>query len=111
MRKVISSMLLILLLLALLNGCLKQETPREATIELIKEEETTAKPITLHILTNRVDLIDNGGFALYAQQFEQVHPNVKLSFEGLTNYVSDISARLSTQDYGDVLLIPNHMKN
>ena len=111
MRKVISSMLLILLLLALLNGCLKQETPREAPIELIKEEETTAKPITLHILTNRVDLIDNGGFGLYAQQFEQVHPNVKLSFEGLTNYVSDISARLSTQDYGDVLLIPNHMKN
>lgn len=111
MHKTLSSLLLIILLAGVLGGCLKQETLREAPIEQDKEIEEPSKQIRLHILTNRVDLIDNGGFEQYAQQFELKHPNVKLSFEGLTNYVSDISARLSTQEYGDVLLIPNHMKN
>lgn len=110
MARLISMLMIIVCSAAILSSCIQQRQEQQAPVNEEQQQEA-AKPIQLHILSNRVDLIENGGFEKYASAFEQMHPGVKLSFEGLTNYVSDISARLATQDYGDVLLIPNHMKN
>ncbi|SDR88046.1 ABC-type glycerol-3-phosphate transport system, substrate-binding protein [Paraoerskovia marina] len=58
------------------------------------------------VLTNRTDLIDTT-FQDYKNTFESEYPDVNVEFEGITDYEGDVSIRLNTQDFGDVLLIPN----
>lgn len=67
---------------------------------------TPALSGTIKMMTNRIDLIENGTFDRYAQEFKQRYPDANVDFEGLPNYASDILVRLSTRDAGDVLLIP-----
>lgn len=64
---------------------------------------------TVTFVTNRTDLIDNGEYDRYAKNFRKQYPNVKIAFEGLTNYEQDIRVRLSTGEAGDVLLIPGNV--
>lgn len=66
---------------------------------------------TLQVLTNRIDLIENGELRRYAQRFSEDHPGVEIEFEGITNYANDIMVRLSTRNMGDVLLLPNNITN
>lgn len=100
-----------LMIIMLLSACMNKSiiTVQENNID--PQQYNEQEKIQLKILTNRVDLIENGGFAQYAAAFNEKYPNVELQFEGLANYVSDISVRLSTLNYGDVLLIPNTLKN
>ena len=58
------------------------------------------------VLTNRTDLVDNT-FEEYATQFEEANPGTSVKFEAITDYETDVSTRLSSGNYGDVLLIPN----
>ncbi|GAA1988287.1 ABC transporter substrate-binding protein [Catenulispora subtropica] len=62
---------------------------------------------TITVLTNRTDLVKDGTLKKYADQFNQVYPNVTVKFEGHTDYEGDVKIRMSSSDYGDVLLIPN----
>ncbi|MNO64434.1 Multiple sugar-binding protein precursor [compost metagenome] len=61
---------------------------------------------TIVMLTNRIDLIENGTFKSYADEFNKKYPGAHVEFEGLSNYATDILVRLSTKDAGDVLLLP-----
>ena len=61
-------------------------------------------------ITNRTDLIDKIQDE-YIPEFNKEYPNVKVSVEGLTNYQDDIRVRMNTEEYGDVLMIPNINKN
>lgn len=98
--------LIIPLLLALvLSGCRGQVNGPVPTAAL----EGTVKPKhsgTIVMLTNRIDLIENGTMDGYVQQFKQLYPEADIEFEGLSDYASDILVRLSTRDAGDVLLLP-----
>lgn len=58
------------------------------------------------VLTNRTDLVDTV-FVDYRKKFEAKYPDVKVKFEALTDYDGEVRIRMNTQDYGDVLLIPN----
>lgn len=58
------------------------------------------------VLTNRTDIVDTV-FAEYKDQFEAEYPGTTVTFESITDYEGEISIRLNTADYGDVLLIPN----
>ncbi|MFD2876174.1 hypothetical protein ACFTAO_09790 [Paenibacillus rhizoplanae] len=58
------------------------------------------------MLTNRIDLIENGTFKGYADEFRKRYPEAHVEFEGLSSYATDILVRLSTKDTGDVLLLP-----
>lgn len=60
----------------------------------------------LTVLTNRTDLLDTV-FADYKTQFETLYPEVNVKFEAITDYEGEVTTRMSTDDYGDVLLIPN----
>lgn len=58
-------------------------------------------------LTNRTDLVQDGTFDSYIEEFQKVHPDVEVNVEGITNYEDDVRTRMSTPNgYGDVLLIP-----
>lgn len=58
------------------------------------------------VLTNRTDLVDTV-FQDYKSEFEAAYPDVNVTFEGITDYEGEVATRMSTADYGDVLLIPN----
>jgi raffinose/stachyose/melibiose transport system substrate-binding protein len=59
------------------------------------------------VLTNRTDLTADGTLAKYAADFNKIYPNVKVTFQGITNYEGDVKTRMNTSNYGDVLLIPS----
>ncbi len=58
------------------------------------------------VLTQRTDLVDNV-FQDYKAEFEKKYPDVTVTFEAITDYEGEIAIRLNTDDYGDVLVIPN----
>lgn len=58
------------------------------------------------VITNRTDLVDTV-FQDYKTAFEEKYPEVNVTFEASTDYEGEISTRMNTDDYGDVLLIPN----
>ncbi|WP_107417779.1 extracellular solute-binding protein [Streptomyces sp. CB03238] len=61
------------------------------------------------VLTNRTDQISDGTLKKYAAEFNMVYPGVKVTFEGLTDYEGETKIRMNTENYGDVLLIPNSL--
>ncbi len=58
------------------------------------------------VLTNRTDLIKNKVYAGYVAAFNKVYPKVKVKLQGITDYEGEVTTRLSTKKYGDVLGIP-----
>ncbi|WP_030268280.1 ABC transporter substrate-binding protein [Streptomyces sp. NRRL B-24484] len=61
------------------------------------------------VLTNRTDQIKDGSLDKYAAEFAKLYPNVKVKFEGLTDYEGETKIRMNTENYGDVLLIPDNV--
>ncbi|MGW7053646.1 ABC transporter substrate-binding protein [Streptomyces sp. NPDC054887] len=60
----------------------------------------------IKVLTHRTDLVQNGTMKRYATEFNKTHPEVKVTFEGITDYEGEIKIRMNTKAYGDVLMIP-----
>jgi raffinose/stachyose/melibiose transport system substrate-binding protein len=58
------------------------------------------------VLTNRTDLIKDKTFAGYTAAFEKLYPKVNVKVQGITDYEGQVTTRLSTKNYGDVLGIP-----
>ncbi len=68
-------------------------------------EEYTDLSAELKVLTNRTDLIDNS-FTQYNTEFNKLYPNIQISYEGVTDYAEGITMRLTTDDWGDICMIP-----
>ncbi|MBP3962650.1 extracellular solute-binding protein [Paenibacillus sp. DLE-14] len=97
---------------SMLTSCAShQTTDKIPSPSPSQKEENTGEQKQLTVLTNRIDLVENGVFQKYADKFEAKHPGAHVEFEGLTNYASDIIVRLSTRSLGDVLLLPNNLPN
>lgn len=60
------------------------------------------------VLTNRTDLVDTT-LKEYVAAFNEKYPDVKVDFEAHTDYEGEVSIRLNTEEYGDVLLLPNQV--
>lgn len=61
---------------------------------------------SITVLTNRTDQVQDGTTKRYAAAFNKIYPNVKVEFQGLTDYEGDVKIRMNSKDYGDVLSIP-----
>ncbi|WP_239712394.1 ABC transporter substrate-binding protein [Paenibacillus sp. 19GGS1-52] len=97
----------LVLLFLLATGCDSQNAKQVAsTPSPTVDEGTSSLTGDIVMLTNRIDLIENGTFQGYVDQFKQKYPQANVEFEGLSNYATDILVRLSTRDAGDVLLLP-----
>lgn len=59
------------------------------------------------VLTQRTDIVDSVFTQQYLPKFNAEYPNVKVTFEALTDYEGEVRIRMNTKNYGDVLLIPN----
>jgi raffinose/stachyose/melibiose transport system substrate-binding protein len=112
MSKYTYRLVVVILLCALIiAGCERGRANNLAETEPTNKAEQIEQAVTLNVLTNRIDLIENGVFQKYADQFSQLHPGVTVTFEGIQNYANDIMVRLSIRNLGDVLLLPNNIKN
>ncbi|GAA1805541.1 extracellular solute-binding protein [Luedemannella flava] len=71
-------------------------------------EQPNGNAITgeITVLTQRTDLVDNV-FVEYKKKFEAKYPGTSVKFEAITDYEGEVRIRMNTDDYGDVLLIPN----
>ena len=58
------------------------------------------------VLTNRTDLIKSKVYAGYVAAFNKVYPKVSVKIQGITDYEGEVTTRLSTRNYGDVLGVP-----
>lgn len=63
----------------------------------------------LTVLTNRTDLVADGTMDKYSAAFNKIYPNIKITWQTAKDYEGDVKTRMSTNDYGDVLLIPNNV--
>lgn len=62
---------------------------------------------SLTVLTWRTDLVEDGTFDEYVEQFKAKYPEVTdVKVEGVTDYEGTVKTRMNTDDYGDVLAIP-----
>ncbi|PZQ89129.1 MAG: ABC transporter substrate-binding protein [Leifsonia xyli] len=61
-------------------------------------------------VTWRTDLIQDGTFDKYAKEFTAKYPDASVKFEGITDYEGELKTRLSTNNYGDVLGLPNSVQ-
>ncbi len=59
---------------------------------------------TIEVCTNRTDM--KTVFEGYATEFKKTYPNVTIKWTATTDYQGDMTKRMTTEDYGDVLMIP-----
>ncbi|AIQ17532.1 sugar ABC transporter substrate-binding protein [Paenibacillus sp. FSL H7-0357] len=68
--------------------------------------EQTGKPSgEITVITQRTDIVDTV-FKEYAAEFNKIYPDVKVKFQALSDFEGQISVRMNSDDYGDVLLFP-----
>lgn len=60
----------------------------------------------IKVVTWRTDLVEDGTFEKYAEEFNKKYPDVNVTFEGITDYAGEMQTRMSTSNYGDVIGIP-----
>lgn len=77
--------------------------PKINEINLEKDYKDLKADIT--ILTNRTDIVDTV-YAGYAKQFMESYPNIKVTYQGVTDYEQTMQLKLSTGDWGDICFIP-----
>ncbi len=63
----------------------------------------------LTVYTNRTDRVDDGSLDKLTDSFEEAN-NCTVKYIGLTDYSTDIKTKMTTKDYGDVLMIPDDVK-
>ncbi len=66
--------------------------------------------LTLKVLTHRTDLCnDSQQLQEWTKEFEEQF-NCKVEYHGFTKYAGDVTTMMSTDNYGDVLMIPDQVK-
>lgn len=69
-------------------------------------EDYTDLKADLKLISQRTDLIQDGTFDGYVAEFQELYPNISISYEGITNYAEDMTTRLTSNDWGDICMIP-----
>lgn len=69
---------------------------------------TTGSGATIQVYTNRTDRVDDGSLDKLTDAFEKQN-NCTVKYVGLKDYSNDIKTKMTTKDYGDVLMIPDEV--
>ena len=98
-----------------MTACGGNSTPKETeggdaagvpTIDAINlGEDFKDVTATIKVLTNRTDIVDTV-YKGYAEQFMEIYPNITVEYEGITDYESTLTLRLTSGDWGDLAFIP-----
>ena len=68
-------------------------------------EDYTDLSADLVVLTHRTDIVDTK-FAGYVEEFQKLYPNINIEYQAVTDYAEDMTLRLTTDDWGDICMIP-----
>lgn len=82
------------------------ESSLPAYNELTVGTDYTDLKADLKFISHRTDLVDDGTFAGYVAEFQKMYPNINISYEGITDYANDMTTRLTSNDWGDICMIP-----
>ena len=82
------------------------ESTLPAYNELTVGTDYTDLKADLKLISHRTDLIDDGTFDGYVAEFQKMYPNITISYEGITDYANDMTTRLTSNDWGDICMIP-----
>jgi raffinose/stachyose/melibiose transport system substrate-binding protein len=99
-----SAALLAAALLAAVTGCSGGGSAGGGTAAAPSDPSKVSGDIT--VLTHKTDLAGNGTLDRYAAEFKKIYPNVKVKFEAIVAYETDVKVRMNSDNYGDVLMIP-----
>lgn len=90
------------------NSNSNKETIKYTDIELGKDY--TDLKAEIKFLTNRTDMLEDNykgtSWNDYLEEFNKVYPNITVKIEGITNYADDALLRLTSNNWGDVMMIP-----
>lgn len=101
-KKIISTLIILALATVPLAGCGSSSKSASSKSGKLSGSIT--------VLTHRTDMTDV--FKKYKEKFEKLHPGTTINFEAVNDYQNTMSTRMSTSDYGDVLMMPaNITKN
>ena len=116
MKKALSLVLALVMTLALLTACgggnpgsgsgsggTDSSLPSYDSLKV--GEDYTDITAELRVISHRTDLIDST-FVKYAEEFNKLYPNIKINYEGITNYADDMTTRISSNNWGDICMIP-----
>ncbi len=62
-------------------------------------------------LTNRTDLDADGTYDALIAKFNETYPDVEVEVQSITDYAGEMAIRMQTEEYGDVLMLPNAVPN
>ena len=98
---------------SLMTGCGGSDAGTQAAAsnltpynELTVGTDHTDLTATIKVINHRTDLIQDGTFDGYVAEFQKLYPNITIEYEGITDYAGDMTTRLTSQEWGDVCMIP-----
>lgn len=84
-----------------------REVPTIDQIKVGEDYKDIKADIT--ILTDRTDIVDTT-YKGYAEEFMKIYPNIKVTYEGITDYAESVTLRLTNGDWGDICFIPDSVE-
>jgi len=84
-----------------------KEVPTIDTIKLGEDYKDIKADIK--ILTDRTDIVDTT-YKQYAETFMKEYPNIKVTYEGITDYAESVTLRLTNGDWGDICFMPDSVE-
>ncbi len=86
------------------SGSTDKEVPTIDQIKVGEDYKDIKASIT--ILTDRTDIVDTT-YKGYAEEFMKIYPDIKVTYEGITDYAQSVTLRLTNGDWGDICFIPD----
>ncbi|BCN32112.1 ABC transporter substrate-binding protein [Anaeromicropila herbilytica] len=66
---------------------------------------------TIKFFSHKTDLKENGTYDKLIAKFNETYPNIKVEVEATTTYADDALLRLTSDNWGDIMMIPAVDKN
>lgn len=108
-KKTFFGFIVLILIVAIMAGCSSNKNTANSgtnTGSNAGVTEQTGKPSgKITVITNRTDIVDTV-LKEYAAEFNKIYPDVKVNFQALSDFEGQITVRMNSNDYGDVLLFP-----
>lgn len=74
------------------------------------EESSDEISGTIKVLHHRTDRDQDGTMAKLTEGFNALYPNVTVEYQSFTNYADDIATMMQSDNYGDVIMTPQALK-
>lgn len=104
MKRVLA-LFLSLLLLSVSFLTLAEDVPTFDSFTLGEDyKDVTA---SIKVLNHRTDLIESGAITEYIARFNEMYPNITITYEGVTDYAEESVIRLAgSKEWGDIMMLP-----